>query len=408
MSVDRTDVLIVGAGLVGTTAALLYANAGYQVLLADKRPAVRAMADSSDGLNLRTVALAHRSVQLLQEAGIWQLDECCPISAIHVSERGSFGSVRMRAAEFSLPALGYVVGNQVLEQQLLAAASRHERIRLDYSWTLDSLTQHAEAIEVRSRRDQLPATTLCRLLIAADGTESSIRSAMGMETRRYAYGQSAIVGNLQCARPHNNEAFERFTESGPLAFLPIGEDQVAMVLTLPEADTSATMALTDHEFLAFVQSQFGGRLGRLSQVGRRHAFSLELVESRQQVSGRCVLLGNAARTVHPVAGQGLNLALRDVFQLAGSCQRSDDPGAAAVLQHFTARRLSDQRRVVRQTDALARVFRRQPSGLNAIMGLLKSSSLLTLDLIPGLRRGFGAMNAGLGVPLDLPAARQHD
>ncbi len=345
MSVDRTDVLIVGAGLVGTTAALLYANAGYQVLLADKRPAVRAMADSSDGLNLRTVALAHRSVQLLQEAGIWQLDECCPISAIHVSERGSFGSVRMRAAEFSLPALGYVVGNQVLEQQLLAAASRHERIRLDYSWTLDSLTQHAEAIEVRSRRDQLPATTLCRLLIAADGTESSIRSAMGMETRRYAYGQSAIVGNLQCARPHNNEAFERFTESGPLAFLPIGEDQVAMVLTLPEADTSATMALTDHEFLAFVQSQFGGRLGRLSQVGRRHAFSLELVESRQQVSGRCVLLGNAARTVHPVAGQGLNLALRDVFQLAGSCQRSDDPGAAAVLQHFTARRLSDQRRV---------------------------------------------------------------
>jgi 2-octaprenyl-6-methoxyphenol hydroxylase len=183
---------------------------------------------------------------------------------------------------------------------------------------------------------------------------------------------------------------------------------MSMVLTLPERDTDTTLAMSDADFLGFVQGLFGGRLGRLQRVGRRHAFGLSLVESRQQAIGRCVLLGNAARTLHPVAGQGLNLALRDVFQLAGSAVGGSDPGDNAVLQHFLARRQSDQRRVVRQTDLLARIFRSQPAAVAPVLGLLKSSSMVTLDLIPGLRRSFGALNAGIGVPLDLPLASKND
>ena len=263
--------------------------------------------------------------------------------------------------------------------------------------TPDSVEIHGPGAELR-----------CRLLIAADGTESRLRQTLGIDAQRHRYGQSAVVGNLRCARAHHNEAFERFTELGPLALLPIADRQLAMVLTVPDSDIDSVMALTDDEFLRYVQSLFGGRLGRLLQVGRRQALALELVESRRQVAGRCVLLGNAARTVHPVAGQGLNLALRDAFQLAGSAAVADDPGSRAALQHFATRRRADQRRVVRQTDALARVFRRQPVGLNAALGLLKSSSMLTLDLIPGLRRGFAAVNAGLGVPLDVPLSGQND
>jgi 2-octaprenyl-6-methoxyphenol hydroxylase len=408
VTAERVDVLIVGAGLVGTTAALLYAKAGFSVLLADNRPALRSVVDQADGLNLRTVALAHRSVQLMREAGIWQTGDACPINAIHVSERGRFGSVRLRADEFGVGALGYVVSNQSLEQQLLAAAIHHPNVRLEYAWSLDHLAETADGIEVAARREGQSVNTTCRLLIAADGTESTVRRLLGLEVRRQPYGQSAIVGNIECARSHQNEAFERFTEFGPLALLPIGERQMSMVLTLPERDTDTTLAMSDADFLGFVQGLFGGRLGRLQRVGRRHAFGLSLVESRQQAIGRCVLLGNAARTLHPVAGQGLNLALRDVFQLAGSAVGGSDPGDNAVLQHFLTRRQSDQRRVVRQTDLLARIFRSQPAAVAPVLGLLKSSSMVTLDLIPGLRRSFGALNAGIGVPLDLPLASKND
>lgn len=405
MTGEHVDVVVAGTGLVGTAVALLYANAGYQVLLTDERPALRAVdATAPDDLNLRTVALACRSVQLMREAGIWKLDEYCPIRAIHVSDRGRFGALRLQAKEFNLPALGYVVSNQVLERQLLGSAARHDNIRLEYSWSLSRLAQTQDGVDVVGAGDPVR----CRLLIAADGTDSRLRQTLGINATRYRYQQSAIVGNIRSARGHDGEAFERFTEFGPLALLPVGDDQLAMVLTLPDGEVDRVMAMADAEFLRFVQSLFGGRLGRLQQVGRRHALELELVESRQQVLGRCVLLGNAARTVHPVAGQGLNLALRDAFQLAGSCAGTPDPGASAVLQHFAARRRADQRRVVRQTDVLARVFRRQPTGLNAVLGLLKSSSMLTLDLIPGLRRGFAAVNAGLGVPLDTSASSQND
>ncbi len=408
MTAERVDVLIVGAGLVGTAAALLYAKAGFRVLLADNRAALRSVAEQADGLNLRTVALAHRSVKLMREAGIWPLDEGCPINAIHVSERGRFGSVRLQAEEFGLQSLGLVVANQTLEQRLLAAAIHHSNVRLEYGWSLEHITETADGLEVVGRRESSTFNTACRLLIAADGTESSVRRLLGVETHRQPYGQSAVVGNVQCTRDHQNEAFERFTEHGPLALLPIDKNQMSMVLTLPDQDTDATLAMSDSDFLNFIQGLFGGRLGRLNRVGRRHAFGLSLVESQQQVIGRCVLLGNAARTVHPVAGQGLNLALRDVFQLAGSCAGGDDPGARAVLQHFVSRRHADQRRVVRQTDLLARIFRSQPAALAPVLGLLKSSSMITLDLIPGLRRSFGAINAGLGVPLDLPLTSQND
>ena len=160
MTAERVDVLIVGAGLVGTAAALLYANGGYRVLLADNRAPLRSVAGQPDGLNLRTVALAHRSVQLMREAGIWQLDVGCPINAIHVSERGRFGAVRLRAEEFGLQALGLVVANQELEQQLLAAATQHSNVRLEYGWTLERITERS-IVTVSAKPRKVKERSVC-------------------------------------------------------------------------------------------------------------------------------------------------------------------------------------------------------------------------------------------------------
>lgn len=401
------DVCVVGGGIVGNSTALLYARAGYQVVLVDARPPLRPVREQRDALNVRTVALAWRSVSLLQQAGLWDSSFGYPIRSIHVSARGQFGAVRMHADDFHLPALGWVVANADIEAHLAALCVHDPLIQVAAQTSMEQLTQHQDGVVVSCRQaDAGLQQYRARLLVAADGTESLARKLSGVEAQRRRYDQLAIVANVQCARGHGGQAFERFTDQGPLALLPIGEQELSLVLTLPSALAEPAMVMADDQFLQLLQQRFGGRLGRFLRVGTRRSFALEQVASARQVNERCVLLGNAARTLHPVAGQGLNLALRDVFQLVGSNMQSAvaDPGSEQVLAHFTARRAADQQRVSRQTDALARVFNYQPAGLNRIAGLLKTSSFLAMDLIPAIRQRFGSVNAGLGIALDTPPA----
>lgn len=393
-------IIVVGAGIVGTVQALLLARAGLDVTLVDAGVAA-GLTDSNTDLNARTVALSYRSRELLDTQQLWPADTGCPINTVHATERGKFGAVRLSATDFDLPALGYVVQNSVLENYLIECVQNTSNIELIQSASAELLSNASHSVAVKIKSKSGTATLEAALLIAADGTHSTLRASLGIEADTFDYQQHAIVANLRCQRDHQNVAFERFTETGPLALLPLAHKQMAMVYTANSADNIEITNKSDKEFLSMVQQRFGGRLGRFEAIGKRVSFPLSLVQSARQTSGCAVLIGNSARTLHPVAGQGLNLALRDVVELASRVAgiKSNPGSLPEVLTEFEKQRSSDQQSVVRQTDILARLFRQHPWPMAAPLGLFRTTTMLLLDTVPVLRSGFGALNAGLNIPL---------
>lgn len=431
------DAVVVGGGIVGAVQALLLAQQGISVLLIE---AARAEAMSVP-LQQRSVALSHRSFELLQSAGLWPADSVCAINEIQVTNRGSFGSVRITADDLNSDALGYVVANHSLEDHLRRLLKSQQNIELlqpatatlehyadsgarlrvsaiDFDSTLSSplrLVDGASATETDRETGELSLplaefTAHCRLLIAADGTHSQIRQSLGLGLRQQDYDQVAVVANVECQLDHRQVAYERFTDSGPLALLPLAERCMAMVYTARATDAESLAAMDDEEFLQRLQRRFGGNLGRFRQIGRRAVFPLVLSESESQAVGCCVLIGNSARTLHPVAGQGLNLALRDVFALTASIASALQPATvgeqesalsdsidwSTLMADFQRQRRSDQKNTVRRTDLLARLFSddRIPGS-----GLLRGASLLLLNGFAPLRKRFARDSAGIGVPL---------
>jgi 2-octaprenyl-6-methoxyphenol hydroxylase len=232
--------------------------------------------------------------------------------------------------------------------------------------------------------------------VAADGGDSPVRRRLGIPVLERGYGHTAVIANLTADRPHRGVAYERFTGSGPLAVLPMTEDRCSLVWTQRDADVPALLALEDREFLGAVQERFGHRLGRLLRVGRRAAYPLRLARVREMVRPRVALIGNAAHTLHPVAGQGFNLGLRDVAELAEALvdarAAGADPGALPVLERFARRRLPDQERVALVTDGLARLF------VNPLLPvrLARSLGLVALDLALPLKRAVTRQFMGVG------------
>ena len=464
------DAVVVGGGIVGAVQALLLGQHGISVLLID---AARVEGQSAP-LQQRSVALSHRSFELLQSAGLWPADSVCTISEIQVTNRGSFGSVRITADDLNSDALGYVVANHSFEQHLRCLLKSQQNIEVLQPATA-TLEHHSDsgarlrvsaidcdsaqspplplvaaaetasetvaesaaetvapdnaddgakhvAVEHVAAQGELtdendkaslpPADFIahCRVLIAADGTHSQIRQGLGLGLRQQDYDQVAVVANVECQLDHRQVAYERFTDSGPLALLPLADRCMAMVYTARAADAESLNAMGDGEFLQLLQQRFGGNLGRFRQIGLRALFPLVLSESESQAVGCCVLIGNSARTLHPVAGQGLNLALRDVFALtarvapalqtaAGTEQdlAPEDPiDWSMLLADFQRQRRSDQKKTVRRTDLLARLFSddRIPGS-----GMLRGAGLLLLNGFAPVRKRFAEDSAGIGVPL---------
>lgn len=429
----EVDVAVVGGGLVGAIQALLLARRGASVALIEAASQDRSTAEP---LEQRSVALSHRSFELLTSQGMWPAD-ACPIKEIQVSNKGSFGSVRITARDLHESAVGYVVANRSLERhllQLVRAQSNIEVVQPAIATLLhNSITGAELAVSAAgSGAEEIPAeivefTLRCKLLIAAEGTHSQIRQSLGVTLEQRNYEQVAVVANIQCQYNHQHIAYERFTESGPLALLPLSPRCMAMVYTANECHAENLQRMPDAEFLALLQRRFGGTLGRFKAMGRRSVFPLALTQSESQVVGCCVLIGNSARTLHPVAGQGLNLAIRDVFALAAQVGQSGVPdyqpghpperdqppiqqrtqqrtqqrmrvgeNLSQALLQFERQRSSDQRSTVRRTDLLARAF----SG-NALpaAGLIRGASLILLDGLTPLRKHFAQNSAGVGVSL---------
>lgn len=348
MAAQPPDVLIVGGGPVGCTLALALRASPLRVALLDRA----APGGRAPGLARRPIALSYASRLILERVGAWPLLAPTPIETIHVSQAGGFGRVWMSAAEAGVPALGYVVAYGEITAAL--------RARLESSGT-ETLTG-----------DRGPAA---RCTVHAEGAAED-----GNEKR---YDQDAVVGILATEPAARTTAFERFTEEGPLALLPLAGRYAFVWGARPERARLLVEA-PENEFLQQMGHAIGGRLGRPVSVEARTVQPLALRVRASRIGVREVFVGNAAQTLHPVAGQGLNLGLRDAWDLAATWADVDDPGADAVLRRFAARRRLDAGATIRVTDLLASAF----LGVNPFASAARGLAMTALDLVPPARRFF--------------------
>lgn len=368
---QRSEILIVGGGPTGTALAVALVQAGRRPLVVDARTADAARNDK------RILALSHGSQQILERLGVWNAIAATPIRTIHVSQQGGFGRTLLHAADYGVPALGYVAAAASVAAALtdrlgaLGLAIRHEcEVTNLASGPDDVLASHGGA-------DSAPLSA--RLVALAEGTISADDDA-AVSSRDYR--QHAVICTASPAAPHGGIAYERFTPHGPLALLPFGRDY-AVVFTAPADRSDALLELDDTAFLGELQRCIGNRV-RLAAAGARARYPLLLRYRRDPVGRRTVWLGNAAQTLHPVAGQGFNLALRDVWNLAdilASVGPGADPGEAALLERYARSRRLDRIGAIGFTDALIRVF----SNDFAPWRLARGGGLAALDLLPPLK-----------------------
>lgn len=390
------DICIVGGGMVGGTLASALTGVGYSVCM------IESQAFSPDStpelIDERSVVLSYSSRVLLDLMGLWKGVEnvIAPIEHIHVSERGRFGATRLHAKDENVDALGYVVRNSSFMKNIYAKLHKiGEGLQLHVNATVESITQQTDRVEYVVRaHDGETWKGRAKLLIAADGTLSAVRDMVSIGTTSNDYQQAAVIANVRCEKDHRNTAYERFTEQGPLALLPLESRLMAMVYTVDLKQMDETRSGNDESMLDSLQQRFGFRLGRFEAIGKRLAFPLSLLQSNQQSLGRVVLMGNAARTLHPVSGQGFNLALRDTALLLESLSVNgvlEDPGQEQGLQQFCQQRQLDQKSVVGFTDTLVKVFRGKAPGFSHI----RAAGLCGLDSLPPLKHLLAQQSMGL-------------
>jgi 2-octaprenyl-6-methoxyphenol hydroxylase len=352
------DVLIVGGGPVGAALALALRGSGLAVGRIEARVA-HAAADA------RPIALSYGSRLLLERLGVWEkLADATPIRRIHVSQRGGFGRVGLDAREARLPALGYVVDYSALTEAFGRALEAGDDAHYIQA-TVSALESGKEAVLVRFAAGGVTPDASARLLAVADGGALPVA-----RMRAHDYGQAAVTARVSCAEPHQNVAYERFTPEGPLALLPAGE-AVALVWTTRPAHARELCALSEAGFLERLQTAFGNRLGSFTAASGRAWHPLVLKVAAHIAEPRTVVVGNAAQTLHPVAGQGLNLGLRDAWELAAllrDCDRAD-VGGAALIRAYTARRWLDRSGGILFTDMLVRLFSNELAPLGWARGL---------------------------------------
>jgi 2-octaprenyl-6-methoxyphenol hydroxylase len=388
------DIVIAGGGMIGTSLALALAPLGLRVAVVE---AVARKDDQQPSFDDRSTALSRSTQRMFQAMGLWDevMVAATPISRIHVSDKGRFGFSHIDAEEQGVEALGYVVTNRVLGSVLQSMLATTENVDVICPAEVSKIELGPDLARVTVTTGDATREIDCRLLVAADGANSSVRKMMGVSAKRHEYGQRAIIGNLLSEKKHENRAFERFTPQGPLALLPVGGDRTGFVWTVSEADADRVLALKDDDFLAEIQEQFGYRLGKFSRVGVRAAYPLILSKAVRLTAARSVLIGNAAHGLHPVSAQGFNLGMRDVAALcdciADINKKGSDPGDAAILERYAEWRRTDQNKLVYFTDSLVRLFGSSRPGLR----VLRDFSMIGFDLIPGVRSTFARHTMGL-------------
>ncbi|MGO9803956.1 MAG: 2-octaprenyl-6-methoxyphenyl hydroxylase [Steroidobacteraceae bacterium] len=389
------DVAIVGGGMVGASLAAGLAGTGMRLLLIE---AVPFGARHQPSFDERSTALGNASRRIFEGLGAWDeiAPEVAPIRAIHVSDAGRFGCARLSAAEQGIEAFGYVVPNRRIGAALWGLLTRAAGLTLRVPASVEGLAIDASGVRFSVASDGRREAVTARLVVAADGAHSQIRSAAGIDAAAFDYEQVAVVANVASDAAHEGIAYERFTPAGPLAVLPLADGTLAVIWACRRDAAPGMLALDDAAWLGELQSRFGWRAGRFVRAGRRASYPLKLTRAASPVATRTVLIGNAAQALHPVAGQGFNLGLRDAAMLAevlaGSC---GDVGAPALLERFAAWRARDRSGVTRFTDGLVRLFGDERFGV----GLLRNLGLLLFDLSPPAKSALARVSLGFGGPV---------
>lgn len=393
------DVLVIGGGLVGASLACALDGSGLNVALVEAEPPRGVSAPDRDGRNL---ALAAASLNALDALGVLShlAATPTPIRRIHVSRRGDFGAVRMEARDYGRTQFGGVIAahdlGNALEARLagLPDLTRYSQTRLialhDASLENGGVVRDVE-VDRNGQREILGA----RLLVGADGTMSSVRRLLGIDCDEHDYAQTLFVSRVRAAGDADGTAWERFTESGPLALLPLAtgpqssgpqsSGNFGCICCVPRVEADAVAALDDAGYLAMLQECFGWRVGRFTEAGKRFAYPLRMLAARELIAARAVLLGNAAQTLHPLGAQGFNLGLRDALTLAelvGEAHASGaDIAADSLLENYVERRSEDRVATIRFSDGLARIT----ANPSLPLAMLRSLAFAALDALPGLR-----------------------
>lgn len=389
----QQQVIIVGGGMVGLSLSLMLAKANIAVKLLEavKYPNYddQNVAPYHSSFDARNTALSRRSVQIYQKLGLWDAlqQHATPILQVHITEQGSFGKARLVAEQEKVESFGQVIENAWLGRVLLTQVRQQPLIELIDGVKVTALTQDAEQVHIEAQRGDELLKLESKLLIAADGRDSFCRQAIGVGVDVHDYDQVAIVTTVQTSKSHEQVGFERFSALGPLALLPLpGEYRRSVVWPVKKGTEDEWLGEeNDQHFLSALQQTYGDRAGKFEKTGKRFSYPLSQVLAHKQAVGRVILMGNAAHTIHPVAGQGFNLCLRDadvlLRYLVNQLSASDDIGNPDNLLAYEQARLSDQQRVIKFCDTVVRGFSNQ----NPLLKLIRNTGLIAFDVIPGVK-----------------------
>lgn len=395
---EPTEILIVGAGLVGTSLALALDAAGREAVLLEASPPVGAApaavpADDND----RNLVLGRASVNALRALQAWPLLEAAAgtIRRVEISRAGEFGRVRLSAADAGVDTLGRVVPGRVLAAALESRLAACRNVQRVAPAKLVALMQTESGWRARIATAEGERDIDARLVVGADGSASQVRAQVGIGAQVHDYAQSLFVCTVACERDAPDCAFERFTDDGPVALLPLPNGRRGLVLTVSADRHDEVVGMDDAAIVALAQQRSGWKLGALSRPGKRHPHRIRRVLADALTAPHAVLIGNAAQTVHPIGAQGFNLGLRDALTLAEMIAAADDPGAAALLREYAKRRQPDRDGVLAFSHGLISLAcLSQPA-----LAPLRSLALHALDRVPPLRRAIARRGMGFrGTP----------
>jgi len=398
---ENYDLVIVGGGMVGISLALLLAQQQpeWKVLLLEAQAYGKSgKQQHHPSFDSRSTALSWSSRKIFQAAGLWSELEShtSAINNIHVSDRGHIGLTRISAEEAGVEALGYVIENRWIGAVLLGRLATTS-VEMMAPERVAKITPLKSGVGLTLENSG--ETIQTSLLVIADGANSQTAQQLGIHSDQQPYGQQGIIANIGLQDAHDGVAYERFTDQGPMAMLPLpdfdGSPRCALVWTQPPERAAELMAASDEEFLNALQESFGYRMGTVQKVGERVAYPLALTTASEQVRRNVVVLGNAAHSLHPVAGQGFNLSLRDVATLADVLGKAKLSGAdfssLETLEDYQQQQLADQQNTLMFSDNLPKLFAQSFS----VVALGRNSGLVMMDLLPSLRSRFAKFGMGM-------------
>lgn len=387
------SVIIVGGGMAGATLALALSTLSQGHIPVTLIEGSSPQDTAHPGFDSRAIALAAGTCQQLARIGVWSALEpyATPITDIHVSDRGHLGQVELCREDYHLPALGNVIELQAAGKVLFKQLQQAPCVTLLCPEKVVEMTRTAQQVSVTLESGQ---TLDAQTLVIASGSRSALATQAGFTWQRDDYQQVAIIANVSTSTPHNGRAYERFTQHGPIALLPMSDNRLSLVWCVAASTSERLLAADKSSFLQQLQREFGWRLGQFTQVGQRESYPLSLHQAQSLITHRAVVIGNAAQSLHPIAGQGFNLGLRDVMSLAETLAEADkqqqDMGQFSVLNRYQQRRAQDRATTIAITDGLVRLFAND--NLPLIIG--RNLGLLAMERVTGLKHHLASRTLG--------------